>query len=103
MTGEFSPSTDIPSNLLDGLDDIAISSDEMLATMKAFSWAGDGMPINLILGAKGVELATRLRIHDFGDAQTKTGLKIEEEKKNPMWLGAETLAIMDRRAREQEA
>lgn len=101
MTDRNLPATDIPSFLLDGLDKMDYTSDDMRDTMEAFNTVGDLMPLNLMLGASGIVLATRLRLHDFGDAQTSRGFKIEEEKRNPLWLGTETMAIMERQAAQQ--
>ncbi len=101
MTEKRLPSTEIPSHLLHGLDEIDYTSEDMTATMEAFSTVVGVMPLILMLGARGVILATRLRLHNFGDAQTPRGFRIEEEKQSPLWLGTEAMAIMERQATQQ--
>ncbi len=101
MTEKRLPSTDIPSALLDGLDGLDYTSDDMVATMDYLRAVDDVMPLNIMLGAAGAILATRLRVHDFGDAQTHSGFRIEDKKQNPLWLATEAMAIMENQTAEQ--
>ena len=98
MTSDRLPITDIPDVLLDGLDGLDYTSDDMMATMDVFRAVGDIMPLTQMLGVRGVILATQLRLHDFCDATTTRGLRIEDEKQDPLWLGVEAMAIMERQA-----
>jgi hypothetical protein len=89
------PTTEIPRSQWERLEATDYTSDDMVATMEAFTEASDIVQLNLVLGARGVILATRIRLQDFGELADQTGMKINEKKQDPLWLGAEAMAIME--------
>jgi hypothetical protein len=89
------PTTEIPRSQWERLEATDYTSEDMIATMDAFNGVRDTMSLNLMLGARGVILATRIRLEDFGELADEAGMKINEKKQDPLWLGTEAMAIME--------
>lgn len=89
MAGNFKP--ELPEDCWESITQTDFSPADMEATMEAIGEKAP--PFILMLGSSGVNLATQLRLYDFGEMRDAFGKCFEEKKQNPVWLAAEALCL----------